>query len=62
MSRYVKHAAPTRSEDNWRDQGPMLPQITVSDSEDVDTGLIWNDGSAIYRTANPIGFGRDDEW
>lgn len=65
MSRYVRKALnkPLRSDDeDWWDQGPMLPQITVSEPEDVDTGLIWTDGSPIYRTALPIGFGRDDEW
>ncbi|SKB30981.1 hypothetical protein SAMN06295920_101679 [Rhizorhabdus histidinilytica] len=41
---------------------PLLPHFEVDGSEDVDTGLIWSDGTPIYRTARPIGFGRDEEW
>jgi hypothetical protein len=65
MSRYVK--APPRSrlyveDDSFPEEGPMLPNLTVDSSECTETGLLWADGSTIWRAPNPIGFGRDGGW
>lgn len=38
------------------------PQVTRSDDEATDTGLLDVNGDPIMRAPNPIGFGRDDEW
>lgn len=61
MSRYVRRPRAWIEDETYGD-APMIPDITVDGPTDVDTGLVWNDGTAIYRTALPIGFGRDDEW
>lgn len=44
------------------DDGPLIPDLSVDDHEAVDTGLLWEDGTSIYRVPLPIGFGRDSEW
>jgi hypothetical protein len=68
VSRYVKRSTirPTSrlyvEDHTFADEGPMLPNIDVDSSECADTGLIWGDGSVIWRAPNPIGFGRDGEW
>jgi hypothetical protein len=41
---------------------PGLPNLDVDSHEAVDTGLLWNDGSIVWRAPNPLGFGRDEEW
>lgn len=59
--RYVR--ASKRPRADWiDDDGPLIPGITVDDHEAVDTGLVWQDGTPIKRTPNPMGFGRDGEW
>lgn len=64
MARYVRgrnRASWIEDEDYSPEPGP-LSSLTVDDHEAVDTGLIWETGEPIYRTPNPLGFGRDDEW
>lgn len=46
----------------YDDYTPLIPNLEVDGEKIVDTGLIWEDGSKIMRTQNPIGFGRDKEW
>ncbi len=63
MSRYVARppVAVTPSAD-WSDDYPLIPQISVDDGKDADTGLTDLAGNPIYRLRNPVGFGRDTEW
>lgn len=64
MSRYVKAPMTKRAkawiedEVSW-DDAPMIPNIEVDNHECVETGLLWADGSTIWRAPNPIGFGSD---
>jgi hypothetical protein len=44
------------------ERGGQRPDITVDDHVAIDTGLLDADGNSIWRTPNPVGFGRDDEW
>ena len=44
------------------DDPPMIPNLTVTDHEAVDTGLITEQGDPIMRAPNPLGFGRHSEW
>jgi hypothetical protein len=62
--RYVRSAKPLYVETPlWADQqNPLVPQISVAEHDSVDTGLLWHDGSRIYRAPFPIGFGRDEDW
>jgi hypothetical protein len=65
MGKYVRQPQQSARERNtewWADDSPLLPSLSVAEHEPTDTGLVWADGSAIYRTPNPIGFGRQDEW
>jgi hypothetical protein len=65
MGRYVRQPrqlARERNDERWLDEYPLLPSLSVSDHEPVDTGLVWPDGTPVYRSPNPIGFGRTDEW
>lgn len=60
MSRYFsRNRAPRAEYDDWY---PLIPELTVSDHEPTDAGLIDLNGDTIWRAANPIGFGKDDEW
>ena len=66
--RYVKRPAirPTSRlyvEDHiFPEESPGLHHVEVDSHEAVDTGLLWEDGSPVWRAPNPIGFGRDGEW
>ena len=40
----------------------VLNMPTVDSHEAVDTGILDARGDAIWRAANPMGFGRDEEW
>lgn len=65
MSRYLRRSPQARLyvEDHiFDEESPMVPHLSVDDHEPVDTGLLWSDGSPVFRAPNPIGFGRDDEW
>jgi hypothetical protein len=65
VSRYVKRPATSRlyvEDATFLEESPMLPSISVDSSEAVKTGLLWADGSTVWRAPNPIGFGRDEEW
>jgi hypothetical protein len=65
MARYVRRPPTARLyvEDHiFPDESPMLPSVSVDDHEPVNTGLLWEDGSPVWRAPNPIGFGRDGEW
>lgn len=58
MTRY--YTTPRRTKACWDDDAPLLPNLTVSDHEPQDTGLIDIDGNAIYRAPEPMGFIRED--
>lgn len=63
MSRYFTQ--PPRAyvaDDLWPEDAPMIPTLSVSDHQAVDTGLVNATGDTIWRAPNPIGFGRDGEW
>lgn len=66
MSRYFTRPRALRAfwvEDEHFSPDPTpSPQLTVSDHEATDTGLIDLNGDCIMRAPNPIGFGKDDEW
>lgn len=64
MARYVTRAAkPLYIETPlWGDDEPHRPNLTVDSHEAVFTGLIDSRGEEIWRTPNPMGFGRDGEW
>ena len=51
--RYVR-ANPVRM--YWGNDAPMLPNLSVSEHDAVETGLIWEDGTPILRAPNEIGF------
>ena len=40
----------------------LRTDITVDEHVATDTGLLDADGNIIWRTPNPVGFGKDDEW
>ena len=49
--------------DDWYSSDISPPSnFTVSDHEPTDTGLLDEHGDTIWRAANPMGFGRDNEW
>lgn len=48
--------------DWYSDDDPLIPNLTVDDHEAVWTGLLDDRGDKIYRSPNPVGFGRDKEW
>jgi hypothetical protein len=62
--RYVRAAKPLYVETPlFADQkNPLVPHLSVAERGAVDTGLVFADGSRIYRAPNPIGFGRDEDW
>ena len=63
MARYFTQPRSSAPRANWIDEDyPMILDLTVSDHEAVETGLIDANGWAIFRAPNPIGFGRDEEW
>lgn len=62
MSRYFTRPAAIKPRAEWYDNAPLLPQLSVTDHEAIDTGLIDHRGDSIMRAPNPIGFGRDGEW
>lgn len=50
-------------DDLFDDQrGGFAPSLTVDEHVATDTGLLDVDGNEIWRSPNPVGFGRDDEW
>lgn len=63
MSRYFV-ARRTRAffveDEHYASAQSHLP--TVNDHEAVDTGLLDVTGEIIFRSPNPCGFGKDDEW
>lgn len=62
MARYFSKPRAWVADDLGHDDAPMIPALSVSDHEATDTGLLDADGNTVWRAANPIGFGRDDEW
>lgn len=65
MARYFTRPAAKaviRADDYWPEAPPYVTNLTVSDHEATDTGLLDASGDAIMRAPNPIGFGKDDEW
>jgi hypothetical protein len=65
MPRYSTRPAraykPLICEDDWYSD-PLLPCVAVSDHEAAFTGLLDAKGEEIWRSPNPMGFGRDGEW
>jgi len=64
MSRYCRQQPSSRLfvEDAIFDgERPGLPDIQVASHAACDTGLLWPDGSIIWRAPNPIGFGGELE-
>lgn len=63
MGKYVSapRAAPEAEEGEWW-FAPLLPNLHLPDSAPIKTGLLDSKGNEIWRTPNPIGFGRDEEW
>lgn len=61
--RYIKAGLPLYIETpSWGDdEGSLKPCLTVDDAKRVHTGLIWADGTPVYRVPDPIGFGRAGE-
>jgi hypothetical protein len=60
MARYIRARKPRA---DWvDDDNPLIPTLTVDDNETIDTGLLWPDGETVWRSPNPIGFGRNEEW
>lgn len=63
MPRYFVRARHVRADDDdWCPTGNRWHIPTVSDHEATDTGLLDASGETIMRAANPIGFGRDEDW
>jgi hypothetical protein len=59
MSRYFTRAAkaykPMICEDTWYND-PLLPGVTVSDHDAIDTGLVDGRGDPILRGPESMGF------
>ena len=65
MSRYIRMRPQSRAwieDETFRDERPMSHSVEVDSHEAVDTGLMWADGSTVWRAPNPIGFGKDGDW
>jgi hypothetical protein len=63
MARYVRRPRADWIEDDCvGNEDTLLPHLTVDDHEAVFTGLLDAKGEEIWRTPNPMGFGRDGEW
>jgi hypothetical protein len=60
VSRYTRR--PRAVDDFIADEPPLLPSLSVDDHLAVFTGLLDAEGEEIWRTPNPMGFGRDAEW
>ena len=61
MPRYAVTARRPRAD--WMyDDNPLVPSLEVDDAAEVDTGLVTATGEKIMRIANPLGFGRDEDW
>ena len=61
MARYIKMSGWVEDE-TFSPEPPPSPPISVPEHEAVDTGLLWADGSTVWRRPNPIGFGKDNDW
>jgi len=58
MSRYFhSYRRPYVEDERFDGEAPLTPIVNVPEHEAVDTGLVWSDGSTIWRAPNPIGFG-----
>lgn len=64
MSRYFSRpfAHKLKADLDWWNDQPLTRDLSVSDHEAVDTGLIDSAGNTIWRAPNPMGFGRSEEW
>lgn len=62
MPRYFVRAGSYVEDDLFDSDKPMLPHVSVPDHEPLPTGLLDQRGEDIWRSPNPIGFGRDEEW
>lgn len=61
MPRYVIRPR-ADTECDWWTADRIQPVPQVSDHQHVDTGLVDRNGNSIWRSPNPIGFGKDEEW
>lgn len=60
MSRYFTAPKRAQVKAEWWDCPPLLPNLSVSDHEATDTGLLDATGNTIWRAPNPMGFIWDD--
>lgn len=58
MPRYVTRARKSRSyqDEYWFDESPLMPDLTVVETEPAPTGLFDAHGNEIWRMNDPIGF------
>lgn len=61
MPRYFAKPKAFDDEEYWP-ASPLVTSLTVDEPVYVDTGLFDADGNSIYRSPNPVGIGRDEEW
>ena len=62
MARYTRRPRSWVADDLYDDDKPMIPSLYVSEHWETNTGLLDASGEEIWRTANPMGFGHDEEW
>lgn len=63
MTKYLRISNRLYIEDTiFPEETPMLPNISVSDTKYINTGLLFSDGTPIMRSPIPVGFGRNKEW
>ena len=62
MGRYTTRS-PRSNGDDWAEtDNPLLLSLAVDDHVAVFTGILDGKGEEIWRSPNPIGFGRNEEW
>ena len=62
MSRYFSRKRPSAwVEDETGSAEPFRPHLSVSDHEEINTGLLNADGDTSWRAPRGMGFGSDIE-
>lgn len=62
MARYfTRPKAWVEDEDAWGAESPVGVPLAW-ENKAIDTGLLDAQGDYIMRAANPVGFGKDEEW
>lgn len=62
MSRYFTRPAKAFYVEDEVYGEAMLPAITVPDHVPTNTGLLDAHGDVIWRSPNPMGFGKGEDW